>query len=243
MEWRKKVGRKEWRGMKSRMRGRDTEGRDTEGRGRVIKKRGYRQISDWLNERERLLTSSLKFSHHPYYSSSSSSSSFSSFTQIAQWQSRSWCPHRWYVHLCMCACLRVCLVAARHRMNRQTRQISDNLLWYLLLHHLFFYRFISHTIYPLTPLYPTLLYSAHILVDVSHFVHPDTAMDKEAAHRSTSTYLVGTSRSLTEYQNQYSLLDRFIYHLLFLFTLLFFFLFLFLFLLRTHSFSPLLTFP
>lgn len=26
--------------------------------------------------------------------------------------------------------------------------------------------------------------------DVSYFVHPDTAIDKEAAHRSTSTYLV-----------------------------------------------------
>eukprot|EP00596_Hydrurales_sp_CCMP1899_P000286 CAMPEP_0119047596 /NCGR_PEP_ID=MMETSP1177-20130426/54054_1 /TAXON_ID=2985 /ORGANISM="Ochromonas sp, Strain CCMP1899" /LENGTH=969 /DNA_ID=CAMNT_0007022385 /DNA_START=511 /DNA_END=3419 /DNA_ORIENTATION=+ len=28
------------------------------------------------------------------------------------------------------------------------------------------------------------------IADVSHFVHPDTAIDKEAAHRSTSTYLV-----------------------------------------------------
>lgn len=28
------------------------------------------------------------------------------------------------------------------------------------------------------------------IADVSHFVHPDTAIDKEASHRSTSTYLV-----------------------------------------------------
>ena len=35
--------------------------------------------------------------------------------------------------------------------------------------------------HPIPSLYP----------DVSHFVHPDTAMDKEASHRSTSTYLVG----------------------------------------------------
>lgn len=98
----------------------------------------------------------------------------------------------------MCVCLCVCLVAARHRINRQTRQVSDNLLWYLLLHHsIFLSLYLTHSL-PLTPLYPTLLYSAPILVDVSHFVHPDTAMDKEAAHRSTSTYLVGTSRSLTE---------------------------------------------
>jgi exosome complex exonuclease DIS3/RRP44 len=27
------------------------------------------------------------------------------------------------------------------------------------------------------------------IADVTYFVHPDTAIDKEAAHRSTSTYL------------------------------------------------------
>ena len=28
------------------------------------------------------------------------------------------------------------------------------------------------------------------IADVTHFVHPDTPLDKEASHRSTSTYLV-----------------------------------------------------
>ena len=58
--------------------------------------------------------------------------------------------------------------------------------WFLFL--LFLHIFPQH--------FPSSLFFIYFLhicwfLDVSHFLHPDTAMDKEASHRSTSTYLVG----------------------------------------------------